>query len=335
MDDLASETVGFSLADLIILLERIKYRQKVAKNKVDQKTMLKEQIALVRTSKSKQHSTEIPKVTWDQVAGLEEAKHLIKETIEYPLQHRDKLNRKLGKRLGILLYGPPGTGKTLLAKAIATHFGLAFIPVKGPELMSQWVGETEANIRALFQRAKESQPTIIFFDELDSIGVERGRDGDSGGVTDRIVAQLMVEMDKLGEEDADVFLVGATNRLDLLDPALLRPGRFEKAIHLGLPQSTDEQVAILKASTSKFRLAENVDLSTVIAKLEGSFRLSPADIASLANEAMRLALASKIKAFEDANGPVDYLSATEDDLRIAVSQDDFLMAIEKLHCNKA
>lgn len=130
--------------------------------------------------------------------------------------------------LGILLYGPPGTGKTLLAKAVATSFALNFFSVKGPELLNMYIGESEANVRRVFQRAKDARPCVIFFDELDSIAPKRGNHGDSGGVMDRIVSQLLAELDGVssGASGSDVFVIGATNRPDLLDSALLRPGRF-------------------------------------------------------------------------------------------------------------
>jgi len=148
------------------------------------------------------------------------------DTIDLPLKHPELFSSGLRKRSGILLYGPPGTGKTLVAKAIATTFSLNFLSVKGPELLNMYIGESEANVRRIFAKAREAQPCVIFFDELDSVAPKRGVSGDSGGVMDRIVSQLLAEIDGMNsQESGNVFVVGATNRPDLLDSALLRPGR--------------------------------------------------------------------------------------------------------------
>lgn len=168
----------------------------------------------------------------------------ILDTIQLPLEHPELFSNGMKKRsgeytclrvtvprlmcvVGILLYGPPGTGKTLLAKAVATSCALNFFSVKGPELLNMYIGESEANVRKVFQRARDAKPCVIFFDELDSVAPKRGNHGDSGGVMDRIVSQLLAELDGIagGDAGADVFVIGATNRPDLLDPALLRPGR--------------------------------------------------------------------------------------------------------------
>lgn len=169
----------------------------------------------------------IPNVTWDDVGGLASVKSDILDTIQLPLEHPELFTDGLKKRSGILLYGPPGTGKTLLAKAVATSCSLNFFSVKGPELLNMYIGESEANVRRVFQRARDAKPCVIFFDELDSVAPKRGNQGDSGGVMDRIVSQLLAELDGMagGKEGTDVFVIGATNRPDLLDPALLRPGR--------------------------------------------------------------------------------------------------------------
>ncbi|EJD53404.1 AAA-domain-containing protein, partial [Auricularia subglabra TFB-10046 SS5] len=169
----------------------------------------------------------IPNVTWDDVGGLVNVKSEILDTIQLPLEHPELFADGLKKRSGILLYGPPGTGKTLLAKAVATSCSLNFFSVKGPELLNMYIGESEANVRRVFQRARDARPCVIFFDELDSVAPKRGIQGDSGGVMDRIVSQLLAELDGIAEGDGvgDVFVIGATNRPDLLDPALLRPGR--------------------------------------------------------------------------------------------------------------
>lgn len=187
----------------------------------------------------------IPNVTWDDVGGLASVKEDILDTIQLPLDHpelfADGLKQRSGKvdfaltmygcshsrSTGILLYGPPGTGKTLLAKAVATSCSLNFFSVKGPELLNMYIGESEANVRRVFQRARDASPCVIFFDELDSVAPKRGNQGDSGGVMDRIVSQLLAELDGMSSAGAasSVFVIGATNRPDLLDPALLRPGR--------------------------------------------------------------------------------------------------------------
>ena len=196
----------------------------------------------------------IPNVSWDDVGGLTHVKEAVMETIQLPLARPELFAKGMKKRSGILFYGPPGTGKTLLAKAIATEFSLNFFSVKGPELLNMYIGESEANVRRVFQRARDARPCVVFFDELDSVAPKRGNQGDSGGVMDRIVSQLLAELDGMsdGEEGGGgVFVIGATNRPDLLDQALLRPGRFDKMLYLGISDTHDKQRTILEALTRK------------------------------------------------------------------------------------
>lgn len=196
----------------------------------------------------------IPNVTWDDVGGLENVKDTVSETIQLPLERPELFAKGMKKRSGILFYGPPGTGKTLLAKAIATEYSLNFFSVKGPELLNMYIGESEANVRRVFQRARDARPCVVFFDELDSVAPKRGNQGDSGGVMDRIVSQLLAELDGMsgGEDNAGgVFVIGATNRPDLLDSALLRPGRFDKMLYLGVSDTHEKQLRILEALTRK------------------------------------------------------------------------------------
>lgn len=210
----------------------------------------------------------IPNVTWDDVGGLSNVKEAVKETIQLPLERPELFAKGMKKRSGILFYGPPGTGKTLLAKAIATEYSLNFFSVKGPELLNMYIGESEANVRRVFQRARDARPCVVFFDELDSVAPKRGNQGDSGGVMDRIVSQLLAELDGMssgggggggggGDDDDDgssaggVFVIGATNRPDLLDQALLRPGRFDKLLYLGVSDTHEKQLRIMEALTRK------------------------------------------------------------------------------------
>ena len=243
----------------------------------------------------------IPSVTWADVGGLSYVKDAISETISLPLTHPHLFSSGIKKRSGILFYGPPGTGKTLLAKAIATEFSLNFFSVKGPELLDMYIGESEANVRRVFARARDARPCVVFFDELDSVAPKRGNQGDSGGVMDRIVSQLLAELDGMsgggsgggsgsGGADADddsgsgVFVIGATNRPDLLDGALLRPGRFDKMIYLGIPDTDAKQQTVLEALTRKFTLEPGTDLSRVVRKLP--FNLTGADLYALCSDAL-------------------------------------------------
>ncbi len=196
----------------------------------------------------------IPNVTWDDVGGLNNVKEAVTETIQLPLERPELFAKGMKKRSGILFYGPPGTGKTLLAKAIATEYSLNFFSVKGPELLNMYIGESEANVRRVFQRARDARPCVVFFDELDSVAPKRGNQGDSGGVMDRIVSQLLAELDGMsGGDDSGggVFVIGATNRPDLLDQALLRPGRFDKMLYLGVSDTHEKQLTIMEALTRK------------------------------------------------------------------------------------
>ncbi|KAL1924063.1 uncharacterized protein VTP21DRAFT_7098 [Calcarisporiella thermophila] len=289
----------------------------------------------------------IPNVTWDDVGGLASVKDDILDTIQLPLEHPELFASGIKKRSGILLYGPPGTGKTLLAKAVATSCSLNFFSVKGPELLNMYIGESEANVRRVFQRARDAKPCVIFFDELDSVAPKRGEKGDSGGVMDRIVSQLLAELDGMGEGGgaADVFVIGATNRPDLLDPALLRPGRFDKLLYLGVCEDHESQLKIIQALTRKFRLHPDLDLTHIAERCP--FHYTGADFYALCSDAMLKAMARTAEALESKVSAInsnpssthptpitaqyflDHL-ATPADIEVEVCEEDFDKALREL-----
>ncbi|KAM9076669.1 peroxisome biogenesis factor 6 isoform 2-T4 [Megaptera novaeangliae] len=259
----------------------------------------------------------IPLVSWHDVGGLQEVKKEILETIQLPLEHPELLSLGL-RRSGLLLHGPPGTGKTLLAKAVATECSLTFLSVKGPELINMYVGQSEENVREVFARARAAAPCIIFFDELDSLAPSRGRSGDSGGVMDRVVSQLLAELDGL-HSTQDVFVIGATNRPDLLDPALLRPGRFDKLVFVGVSEDRASQLRVLSAITRKFRLEPSVSLVDVLDHCPP--QLTGADLYSLCSDAMTAALKRRVRDLEEGLEPgSSALLLTMEDLLQAAAQ---------------
>ena len=226
-----------------------------------------EALTEVEPSALREVFTEIPDVRWDDVGGLEEAKSTLKQIIEWPLQYADLFERAdTSPPKGVLLTGPSGTGKTLLAKAVAHECGVNFISIKGPELLSKWVGDSEARIRDVFKIARLSSPCIIFFDELEAIAGRRGG-GTDGNVTERVISQLLTEMDGI-EELRGVVILAATSRPDLLDPSLLRAGRFEVRLELPIPNATDRR-AIFGVHTTNKPLAVDIDLDKLAAETEG------------------------------------------------------------------
>ncbi len=283
----------------------------------------------------------IPNVSWEDVGGLEHVKDAVMETIQLPLERPELFASGMKKRSGILFYGPPGTGKTLLAKAIATEFSLNFFSVKGPELLNMYIGESEANVRRVFQRARDARPCVVFFDELDSVAPKRGNQGDSGGVMDRIVSQLLAELDGMSDDEeggSGVFVIGATNRPDLLDSSLLRPGRFDKMLYLGVSDTHAKQLTILEALTRKFTMHPETSLRRVAESLP--FTYTGADLYALCSDAMLKAITRqasavdvKIKALPD--GPVttayffDHM-ATAEDIAVTVTEEDFYTAQREL-----
>ncbi|MEM0204116.1 MAG: CDC48 family AAA ATPase [Archaeoglobaceae archaeon] len=228
---------------------------------------------------------EIPKVTWEDVGGLEDVKREIIEAVEWPLKYPEKFKRfGIKPPKGILLYGPPGTGKTLIAKAVANESEANFISVKGGELLSKWLGESEKAVRKIFRKARQVAPCIIFFDEIDAIAQTRGIDEGSRAV-ERVLNQLLIEMDGL-EELQGVVVIAATNRPDILDPALLRPGRFDRLVYVR-PPDKKSRLAIFKIHTRNMPLAEDVDLNELAEMTEGYVG---ADIEAICREAVMLAL---------------------------------------------
>lgn len=237
-------------------------------------------------------------------------------TVTLPLQHPELLAAGL-RRSGILLYGPPGTGKTLLAKAVATECSLNFLSVKGPELLNMYVGQSEENVREVFNRARAAIPCIIFFDELDSLAPNRGRSGDSGGVMDRVISQLLAELDGL-QKSSQLFVIGATNRPDLIDPALLRPGRFDKLLYVGVAEDKESQLSIMMALTRRFQLRSDVNLKDVVSLLPA--KLTGADLYSVCSHAWLIALRSLInKLTHDGSSIPSAVEVGVEDFREAIS----------------
>ena len=272
---------------------------------------------------------ENPDVKWEDVGGLDEVKQELQEAVEWPMKYPglyDKLGHSMPR--GILLHGPSGTGKTLLAKAVATQSEANFVSVRGPELLSKWVGESERGIREIFKRARQSSPCVVFFDEIDSIAPIRGAGGETA-VTERVVSQLLTELDGM-ENMHGVIVLAATNRADMIDPALLRPGRFDKIIQIPLPDK-ESRKSILKINAGKIpTITDESDPNHInFDKLsELTDGLSGADTASIANTAVSLV----IHEFLDKNPDVKDIEKKNVDAKVSMKH--FEEAVKKVREQK-
>ena len=297
-DEYAENTHGFVGADLESLakesamhaLRRIRPELDLESDEIDADVLnsiqvtesdFKEAMKGIEPSALREVFVEVPDVTWDQVGGLEGTKERLRETIQWPLEYPEvfeELDMQAAK--GVLMYGPPGTGKTLLAKAVANEAESNFISIKGPELLNKYVGESEKGVREVFSKARENAPTIVFFDEIDSIATERGKNSGDSGVGERVVSQLLTELDGL-ESLEDVVVIATTNRPDLIDSALLRPGRLDRHVHVPVPDE-EARRKILEVHTRDKPLADDVDLDALARKAEGYVG---ADLEAVAREA--------------------------------------------------
>jgi transitional endoplasmic reticulum ATPase len=238
---------------------------------------------------------EVPNVRWTDVGGLVETKQELIEAVEWPLKYRGLFTRSnANPPKGILLYGPPGTGKTLLAKAVANESEANFISIKGPELLSKWVGESEKGVREIFRKARQASPCIVFFDEIDAIAPVRGGDYGDSRVTERVISQLLTELDGL-EALKDVVVIGATNRPDILDPALLRAGRFDRLLYVP-PPDRDARIDIIKIHSRGMPLAENFSIERLADMTDG---YTGADIESFLSSALMRAMREYVAKYQD------------------------------------
>ncbi len=271
---------------------------------------------------------ENPDVKWDEVGGLAEVKRELMEAVEWPMKYPE-LYEKLGHKMprGILLHGPSGTGKTLMAKAVATQSEANFVSVRGPELLSKWVGESERGIREIFKRARQSAPCVIFFDEIDSIAPIRGAGGETV-VTERVVSQLLTELDGM-ENMHGVVVLAATNRADMIDPALLRPGRFDKIIQIPLPDK-ESRKSILEINCKDIPVADpkgpdKIDYDKLAEMTDG---LSGADVAAIANTAVSLVVHEHLDSAPDAK------EVTEKASKAKVTMKHFEESVKKVREQK-
>jgi transitional endoplasmic reticulum ATPase len=307
LDKLASITHGFVGADLaslskeaaMVVLRRVLPKMDLKEDEEVPNELLEQLIVnekdftdalkVVRPSAMREVLVETPNVSWESVGGLDKVKQELMEAVEWPIQHPESFAR-IGVKppRGILLYGPPGTGKTLLAKAVAKESEANFIQVKGPSLLSMWVGKSEEGVRKIFERARQVSPCVIFFDEIDALAGKRGLETGTK-VTERVLNQLLAEMDGL-EELSDITVVAATNRPDMLDTALLRPGRFDRILLVPGP-GKEGRLQILKIHTKNVPLTKDVSLEKLADKTEG---FVGADIENLVREAAMLALRENI-----------------------------------------
>jgi len=247
----------------------------------------------IQPSSLRDAQAEVPSdVSWADVGGLDHIKKELMETIQFPIRYEGKFGKfGMSASRGVLLYGPSGCGKTLIAKAIANECQSNFISVKGPELLTMWFGESEANVRSLFDKARQASPCVIFFDEMDSIAKQRGASASGGSdVGDRVINQILTEIDGVGARK-NVFVIGATNRPDILDPAVMRPGRLDQLIYIPLPDY-ESRVNILKAACRKSPVSKDLNLKELAERTEG---FSGADLAEIAKRACKLAIREDIE----------------------------------------
>ncbi len=321
LEELAEITYGFVGADLAALvreaamaalrrvlpqidLESETIPLEILEQLIVKKSDFQEALKLIQPSAMREIYIEIPNVKWDDIGDLEQVKRELIDLIEMPLKHPKTFERiGIDPPKGILLYGPPGCGKTLLAKAIANESEANFISIKGPELLSKWVGESEKAVRKVFRKARQVAPAIIFIDEIDSLFPRRGMGYADSGVTERVVSQMLTEMDGI-QSLKDVVVIGATNRPDLIDPALLRPGRLERLVYVPPPDKYG-RLKILRVLTKKMPLAKDVDLESIAERTEN---YSGADLAAIVREAGLSAIR------EDSNAKTVYMRHFEEAL---------------------
>ena len=298
LDVYAENTHGFVGADLESLakeaamhaLRRIRPRLDLETDEIDAEVLesievlesdLKAALKGIEPSALREVFVEVPDVTWEDVGGLEDTKERLRETIQWPLEYPEVFEElDMAAAKGVMLYGPPGTGKTLLAKAVANEAESNFISIKGPELLNKFVGESEKGVREVFSKARENAPTVVFFDEIDAIAGERGQNSGDSGVGERVVSQLLTELDGL-ESLEDVVVIATSNRPDLIDSALLRPGRLDRHVHVPVPDE-DARRKIFAVHTAAKPLADDVDLDKLARKTDGYVG---ADIEAVCREA--------------------------------------------------
>ncbi|CAF1415163.1 unnamed protein product [Rotaria sordida] len=306
---IANETHGYVGADLASLcskaaLQQIREKMNVMdlqKDTIDAEvlnslvvTQENFRFALNQSNPSALHEivVEEPRTTWEDIGGLENVKRELQEHVQYYVGHPRKfLKFDTTSSHGVLFFGPPGCGKTLLAKAMANECQANFISVKGPQLLTMWFGESEANVHDVFDKARQAAPCVLFFDELDAIAKSRGGSaGDGSGVTDRVINQILTEMDGI-DAKKNVFIIGATNRPDIIDSAILRPGRLDQLIYIPLPDA-ESRMAILKTSLRKSSVAKDVDMNYLTNVTEG---FSGADLTKICQRACILATRESIE----------------------------------------
>jgi transitional endoplasmic reticulum ATPase len=308
LEEICKETYGFVGADLaqlcteaaiqcirekneLIDIDEEKIDEKILESLVVNQEHFKIALEQSNPSAFRETAVEIPNITWKDIGGLENVKRELQETVQYPVEHPEKFE-KFGMQpsKGVLFYGPPGCGKTLLAKAIANECQANFISIKGPELLTMWFGESENNVREIFDKARQASPCVLFFDEIDSIARARGGSGgDGGGAGDRVINQILTEIDGVGVRK-NVFVIGATNRPDILDPAIMRPGRLDQLVYIPLPDRKS-RIQIFKATLRKSPLSKEIDLE-VLAKATSGF--SGADITEICQRACKFAIRESI-----------------------------------------
>ena len=327
-EQIAKETHGFVGADMAALCTEAAMqciREKMDLIDIEEETIDAELLASMAVTQEhfkfalgtsnpsslRETVVEVPSTTWNDIGGLFDVKNELRELVQYPIEHPEKFEKfGMSPSRGVLFYGPPGCGKTLLAKAVANECQANFISIKGPELLTMWFGESEANVRDVFAKARAAAPCVLFFDELDSIAQQRGgNSGDGGGAGDRVMNQLLTEMDGVGAKK-NVFIIGATNRPDIIDTALMRPGRLDQLIYIPMPDY-ESRLSVLKSVLRKTPVNKDCDLPYLATQTE---KFTGADLTEICQRAAKLAIREDIarnierdaiKADAEAQGVMD------------------------------